>query len=159
MDITILVQMTFHDSFGYFECVAGGRCGLTWSILGQCLPWMAVHSNESIPGVGNPAERHLRREPARQLRHIRSLTAPPPIYYTSSLPFWGIFTLLEMTGPSALKTWLIFIHLPYHDGHTDTQHVSEDFFIFRSRENWPENVPTKASKILSVLPYFFIVLI
>ena len=79
--------MTFHDSFGYFECVARGRCGLTWSILGQCLPWMAVHSNESIPGVGNPAQRHLRREPARQLRHIRSLTAPPPIYHTSFPPF------------------------------------------------------------------------
>ena len=83
--------MTFHDSFGYFECVANGRCGLTWSILGQRLPWMAVHSNESIPGVGNPAERHLQREPARQLRHIRSLTAPPPIYNTSFLPFIGHF--------------------------------------------------------------------
>ena len=64
-----------------------------------------------------------------------------------------------MTGPSVLKTWLIFIHLPYHDGHTHTQHVLEDLFS-EAEETGLRTCPRKqASKILSVLPYFFIVLI
>ena len=51
-----------------------------------------------------------------------------------------------MTGPSVLKTWLIFIHLPYHDGHTHTQHVLEDLFSEAEETGLRTYVPTKASK-------------
>ena len=62
-----------------------------------------------------------------------------------------------MTGPSAPKTWLIYIHLPYHDGHTHTQHVLEDLFSEAEETGLRTYPRNHASEILSILPYIFFV--
>ena len=81
--------------------------------------WLSTATGLFAPGASS-REKPPARNAANHSRHVRSVMTPSRTCHKSFLLFTGIFTLLEIPKPKVPKILLMFIHLKYENGHTNT---------------------------------------